>query len=170
VAVLQALFPGGHCPAPGCSTPNGVYDLTIPSYRRVVKKNLRRSAKKCRKYEIMADFKERLKKSIRNSGKSLEEVARLSGVSKRTIEGWIRNMDPKTPKIDQGYSVAKVLGVSLDELVSGEPPEGLSPEAYRIAQTFNNLSPAGQKAAQSMLEGLLQDYPRRPMQAENPAG
>jgi transcriptional regulator with XRE-family HTH domain len=118
----------------------------------------------------MVDFKDRLKKSIKDSGKNLEEVAKLSGVSKRTIEGWIRKVDPKTPKIDQGYSVAKAIGVPLEELISGEPPAGISLEAFRIAQIFDNLSPSGQKAAQSVLEGLLRDYPQQPMQAENPAG
>jgi transcriptional regulator with XRE-family HTH domain len=126
--------------------------------------------KKCRKYEIMADFKDRLKKSIEDSGKGLDEIAKLSGVSKRTIEGWTRNRDPKTPKIDQGYSVAKAIGVSVEELVSDEPPKGLSPEAFTIAKIFDNLSLDGKKAAQSMMEGLLRDYPRQPIQAENPAG
>ncbi|MDR1249032.1 MAG: helix-turn-helix domain-containing protein [Treponema sp.] len=106
----------------------------------------------------MADFKDRLKESIKDSGKDLGEVAKLSGVSKRTIEGWIRNKDPKTPKIDQGYSVAKILGVSLDELVSGEPPPGLSPEAYRIAQDFDRLDNIGQELTVQLIFSLKETH------------
>jgi hypothetical protein len=62
------------------------------------------------------------------------------------------------------------LGESIDYLVTGNPPAGLSESALEITQKFNNLSPGGQKAAQSMMEGLLRDYPRRPIQTESPAG
>jgi hypothetical protein len=58
----------------------------------------------------------------------------------------------------------------VEYLVTGTPPAGLSKEVMEIAQKFNNLFPAEQKAAQSMMEGLLKDYPHQPIQAESPAG
>jgi hypothetical protein len=82
---------------------------------------------------------------------------------------WIKK--DRFPNVDEGQRLADALGTTVEYLITGNPPvPGISPEALRIAQNFDNLSPAGQKAAQSMMKGLLRDYPQQTIQEENPAG
>jgi transcriptional regulator with XRE-family HTH domain len=116
----------------------------------------------------MLDFWLRVKAKIDEQNTKQSWLSEKTGIIHQTLSQWIKK--DRLPNVDEGYRIAKALGVSVEELVFGEPPEGLSPEAFIIAKTFDNLSPAGRKAAQSMMEGLLKDYPRQPIQAENSAG
>ncbi|GHV79837.1 hypothetical protein AGMMS49944_16280 [Spirochaetia bacterium] len=103
----------------------------------------------------MSDFRDRLKIAIKASGKSWEEIAKISGVSKRTIDGWLKKTNPKTPKIDQGASVAQVVGESLDYLATGNPPAGITERAFSIAHDYDSLDAEGQQSIDTSMEGLL---------------
>jgi transcriptional regulator with XRE-family HTH domain len=114
------------------------------------------------------EFFERVKGLAKEKGTTIEALAENIGKNRDSYYGWKRKNN--LPRADEAVQMAAALGVTVEYLVTGNPPAGISEEALKIAQYFDNLSPAGQKAAQSMMEGLLKDYPRRPMQAESPAG
>jgi transcriptional regulator with XRE-family HTH domain len=116
------------------------------------------------------DFWDRTKELIEKENTSFAYIAGKLGKAESTVSGWHREKIRKIPRADFAVIIAEILKTTVEYLVTGIPPAGLSIEAMEIAQKFNNLSPAGQKAAQSMMEGLLQDYPRQPIQAENSAG
>lgn len=68
----------------------------------------------------MEDFHARFRKAFEDSKKTVKAMSIDSGVSQRTIENWLLLDAPTMPKIDQIAPVARVLGVSLEWLASGE--------------------------------------------------
>jgi len=63
--------------------------------------------------------RENLRKAITQSGLVVKEIADKSGVKKTTIDNWIGNR-PTTPRVNDLVSVARVLGVSAEWIVTGE--------------------------------------------------
>jgi hypothetical protein len=109
-----------------------------------------------------------VKKEIETQNTSQEWVAHKAQLNFGTMKQQIHHK--RVPDAETAYKIAVALETTVEYLVTGVPPAGLSIEAMEIAQIFNNLSPEGQKAAQSMMEGLLKDYPQQSIQAESPAG
>lgn len=64
---------------------------------------------------------EKLKTVIREHGLSYTELSRISGVNRRTIEGWFAKDKTFNPSISEISKIANALGVSLDTLVGNEP-------------------------------------------------
>lgn len=63
---------------------------------------------------------EKLRSIMQESGITRAELAKISGVSKRTIEGWFdRKNKTFNPSISDISKVASALGVSLDVIVDG---------------------------------------------------
>jgi transcriptional regulator with XRE-family HTH domain len=116
------------------------------------------------------DFWDRIQDEIDREKTTYAYIAKQIGKTESTVSGWHRGEKKIIPPANLAVKIAQILETTVEYLVTGKPPAGLSQEAMEIAQIFNNLSPAGQKAAQSMMEGLLRDYPQRSIQAENPAG
>jgi transcriptional regulator with XRE-family HTH domain len=114
-------------------------------------------------------FFEEVKRLAKVRGTTIEALAEsIPGKNRDSYYGWRRSNN--LPRADEAVKIATALGTTVEYLVTGNPPAGLSQEALEIGQIFDILSTAGQKAAQSMMEGLLKDYPQRPIQAESPAG
>lgn len=65
--------------------------------------------------------KERLKSIIKEHNLSYARLSEISGVSKRTIEGWFAKDKGFNPTINEFSKVANALGVSLDVLVGITP-------------------------------------------------
>lgn len=65
-------------------------------------------------------FKENLRKMLVDKNMSVKELAFLAGISKRSIENYLGNR-ASMPPADYAYQIAKVLGVSVEELVMGLP-------------------------------------------------
>lgn len=53
---------------------------------------------------------------------TLTQTAKLSGISKGTLSGWL-NGSSVNPRLDQLVQLADALNVSLDLLVTGRKPE-----------------------------------------------
>ena len=68
--------------------------------------------------EIMG-FKENLKEQLSFSGMYVKELALLSGVKKQTIDSYL-NIHGCMPSADAAVAIAKVLGVSVEYLVTGK--------------------------------------------------
>ena len=61
-------------------------------------------------------MKDRIKALAKERGISVAEVERRSGLSKNTIKKWDRSI----PSVDKVASVAKCLGVTIEDLLGGE--------------------------------------------------
>lgn len=64
---------------------------------------------------------ERLKSIIKEHNLSYAQLSEISGVSKRTIEGWFAKDKGFNPTISEFSKIANALGVSLDVLVGVAP-------------------------------------------------
>jgi hypothetical protein len=48
----------------------------------------------------------------------------------------------------------------VEELVTGEPPEGISPEALRLAHDYDGLDDEGRRSIEVSMEGLRATHRR----------
>jgi transcriptional regulator with XRE-family HTH domain len=78
------------------------------------------SSKKYEFYRILKKmgFRENLKSQLEYSNMLVKELAAQSGVKKKTIDSYLGNHG-YTPSVDAAVSIAKVLGVSVEYLVTG---------------------------------------------------
>jgi len=90
-------------------------------------------------------FRENLKSQLEYSGMLVKELAALSGVKKKTIDSYLGVRSYK-PSVDAAVSIAKVLGVSVEYLVSGvddindKPVSSLHSDVQEIALTCEQLN------------------------------
>jgi transcriptional regulator with XRE-family HTH domain len=95
-------------------------------------------------------FRENLKSELSYSGMLVKELAARSGVSKRTLDNYL-NIRSRIPSADIAVKIAKVLGVPVEYLVTGD--ETLlekrvafeNPESRAFLKLFNNLDPEDKK-------------------------
>jgi transcriptional regulator with XRE-family HTH domain len=64
-------------------------------------------------------FRDNLKSQLEYSGMLVKELAAHSGVKKKTIDSYLGTHNC-TPSVDAAVKIAKVLGVSVEFLVTGE--------------------------------------------------
>jgi len=64
-------------------------------------------------------FKENLKEQLNFAGMYVKELAALSGVKKQTIDSYL-NVNSCMPSADAAVAIARVLGVSVEYLVTGK--------------------------------------------------
>jgi transcriptional regulator with XRE-family HTH domain len=91
-------------------------------------------------------FRENLKSQLEYSGMLVKELAILSGVKKKTIDSYLGTCG-YTPSVETAVRIAKVLGVSVEFLVTGEdaikdrPLSSLRDELQEIVLIAERLSP-----------------------------
>ena len=66
----------------------------------------------------MGGFKENLKSELEYKGILIKDLAVLSGVNRRTIDNYLSTHN-SIPTADAAVSIAQVLGVSVEYLVTG---------------------------------------------------
>jgi transcriptional regulator with XRE-family HTH domain len=64
-------------------------------------------------------FRENLKSQLEYSGMLVKELALRSGIKKKTIDSYLGTCG-YTPSVETAVRIAKVLGVSVEFLVTGE--------------------------------------------------
>ena len=64
-------------------------------------------------------FKENLKAELTYTGMHVKELAELSGIKKQTIDSYLRE-NHYIPSVESAVKIAKVLGVSVEYLVTGK--------------------------------------------------
>jgi transcriptional regulator with XRE-family HTH domain len=90
-------------------------------------------------------FRENLRSELNYADMRVKELAALSGVKKGTIDGYLREKG-YTPSVDMAVRIARVLGVTVEYLVTGkENPKGkalsgLSSELRGLIQTITELN------------------------------
>ncbi len=65
-------------------------------------------------------FRERLKEEISYNGFVMKEVADRAGLKPRSLEAYCRTSETRMPAADVAVSLAKVLNVTVEYLVTGE--------------------------------------------------
>ena len=84
------------------------------------------------------DFRKNLKSELEYSGMLVKELAEKSGVKKNTIDQYL-SARSQSPSVEAGVKIAKVLGVSVEYLVTGKDDHGLSSSSRHIAQLSEQL-------------------------------
>jgi transcriptional regulator with XRE-family HTH domain len=104
-------------------------------------------------------FRENLKNELAYSGMPVKELAALSGVNKRTIDNYL-NTRKHIPSADIAVNIARVLGVSVEYLVTGEektskkPLETQNSEGRTLLQIFNMLEKEDRKLVLFLAKSL----------------
>ena len=88
-------------------------------------------------------FWTRLKERIKSEKTTQEWVATKIGVSHRTFRGWLSR--EIMPNADQVIAIARLLGTTPEFLVTGQDPEGTSPELRAIVNKIKRLPKEQQK-------------------------
>jgi transcriptional regulator with XRE-family HTH domain len=106
-------------------------------------------------------FSENLKTQLLLSEMQVKELAVQAGIKKHTIDGYLRT-GGCMPSAANAVKIARVLGVTVEELVSDTPMETkkgrpFSREALRIAQIANGLDRKNLLFALQFME-MLRDY------------
>ena len=91
----------------------------------------------------MDDFWIRLKHEIKTHNTTQEWIASQIGIPYGTFRKW---MTRRTyPTIKEGIEIAKLLDTSAEYLVTGDSPEGLSPDEQKLIRSYRKLSKADQE-------------------------
>jgi transcriptional regulator with XRE-family HTH domain len=104
-------------------------------------------------------FRENLKTELAYSGILVKELAAQSGLKKHTIDNYL-SVRGRMPAADAAVRIARVLGVSVEYLVTGyETTENksavhFSPETRLMARLAEKLKPDYRKIALSFIETL----------------
>jgi transcriptional regulator with XRE-family HTH domain len=104
-------------------------------------------------------FRENLKTELSYSGILVKELAVQSGLKKHTIDNYL-SVRGRMPAADVAVSIAHVLGVSVEYLITGnETPNNnstvhFSPEIRQMACIVEKLNPDYRKIALSFIETL----------------
>ena len=102
-------------------------------------------------------FKENLKEQLNFSGMYVKELAALSGIKKQTIDSYLNTHSCK-PSADAAVSIAQVLGVSVEYLVTGKEIKEKTPKYPKDAQTaakiITEMNEKNRKMALSILKTM----------------
>jgi transcriptional regulator with XRE-family HTH domain len=105
----------------------------------------------------MLDFWDRVTRMISDQDTKQSWLAGKIDVLQQTLSQWI--LKDRLPNVEDGQKIATTLGVTVEYLVTGKPPAGLSEGAMAVARAAERLSPEGQKVALHQVEALAADFP-----------
>ena len=104
-------------------------------------------------------FRENLKTELTYSGILVKELAAKAGLKKHTIDNYL-SIRGRMPSADAAVRIARVLGVSVEYLVTGNDASEnkgfmpFSPEVRHMARIADKLKPDYQKIALSFIDTL----------------
>ena len=100
------------------------------------------------------DFRSRLREEIEYSGKLYKEVAAEAGITKSTMDSYVGSQG-SIPSADIAVRIAKVLGVSVEYLVTGKGAENIiSKKDYHIITCLKKLPDYERIALEQYIETL----------------
>ena len=106
-------------------------------------------------------FKENLKAELSYKDMLVKELASQSGVNKRTIDNYLREKG-SIPSADAAVSIARVLGVSVEYLMTGHEihPEKtaspLAPDLRIILKFLETLNDRDRKIVFNLVKSLYE--------------
>ena len=104
-------------------------------------------------------FRENLKAELTYSGVLVKELADQTGLKKHTIDTYLSTRG-RMPAADAAVRIARVLGVSVEYLITGQEAAEKSgsvispPEIRHMARIAEKLNPEHRKIALALLETL----------------
>jgi transcriptional regulator with XRE-family HTH domain len=104
-------------------------------------------------------FKENLKSELIYSGIMVKELTARTGISKHTLDNYL-NTHNSIPSAENAVKIARVLGVSVEYLVTGtegkagktQPP--LPPDMRLLVDAASKLSPKNRRLAIKIVKVL----------------
>jgi transcriptional regulator with XRE-family HTH domain len=108
------------------------------------------------------DFWDRVQAGIDRENTSYAYIAERLGIWESRVSGWHRGKKKVIPPANYVVIIAQILHTTVEELVTGKPPQGLSLESLDIARIAERLNGEGKKAALGMIQGLQNLYPGEP--------
>ena len=107
-------------------------------------------------------FKENLKSELIYSGILVKELSAKTGINKHTLDNYL-NTHNSLPNAEAAVKIAKVLGVSVEYLVTGAESKSvktkapLAPDLRLLVQAAEKLSPQNRRLAIKLVKAL-KDY------------
>jgi len=103
-------------------------------------------------------FRENLKAELHYSGMSANELATKASVKKHTLDNYL-SVRGRMPAADVAVRIARVLGVTVEYLVTGSDildnhRSAHSPEVRKMARVAEQLRPEYRKIALSLIASL----------------
>jgi transcriptional regulator with XRE-family HTH domain len=104
-------------------------------------------------------FRENLKAELSYKNMLVKELSALSGVNKRTIDNYLRG-NGSVPSVETAVSIARVLGVSVEYLVTGRDSRrgktlaALAPNQRLILESLEQLDPGDNKIVLDLIKSL----------------
>jgi len=99
-------------------------------------------------YADFVSFKENLKSELLYQGMMVKELSQKTGISRHTLDNYL-NVRENIPTADVAVKIAKVLGVTVEYLVTGEENQTekfmQGSKTRALIQNFNLLSEKDQK-------------------------
>ena len=106
---------------------------------------------------LFMGFKENLKEQLTFSGMYVKELAALSGVKKQTIDSYL-NINSCMPSADAAVAIARVLGVSVEYLVTGKDTKQKTVnypiEARTAAELIIKMKEKNRKMAVAVIKSI----------------
>lgn len=99
------------------------------------------------------DFRSRLREQIDYLGLKDKEVATKAGITKRAIDTYV-GARACMPSADVAVRLAKVLGVSVEWLVTGEKETFSDTDLQKLIENFSHLPPRDKKILLKLSETL----------------
>lgn len=101
----------------------------------------------------MTDFAVRLRSEIEYAGLSQKEVAEKAGIKKRALDMYLGNQN-SMPPADVAVSLAKVLDVSVEYLVTGRQADGIEKTESLAMRKSKNILPELEKLSFSAIKEI----------------
>lgn len=109
-------------------------------------------------YSDFMNFKERLREEIEYKGMLIKEIATLAGVNNNTFLSYV-DARGSLPNVETAVKIAKVLGVSVEYLVTGEDSEIQHDSKYTdiqdIIKDLSNLDKSQVLTIKKMIHALV---------------
>jgi hypothetical protein len=100
---------------------------------------------------------ERLDNELNRCGKNWRWLGVIASVPESTMSRW-RDLN-KYPSVEKVVKMAQAVGRSVEYLVTGKDPVGLSEKSLKIAFIAEQLSDEGKSVALTQIEGLVAHFP-----------
>ena len=88
------------------------------------------------------DFWDTVRQRLVALGKSQTWLAEQSGVKRTAINNGIgRSAEGKMsiPSVESAYAIARVLGTTIEHLLTGQDPQGLTPDERELVDSYRRL-------------------------------
>lgn len=100
-------------------------------------------------------FAENLKNELEYQDIQIKELSQKTGISKNTLDKYLSGRKSQ-PGVENAVRIAKVLGVSVESLVTGnkDSTKSLSFEYEQMLKKYQALSPFNKKTVLDLLESI----------------